>query len=365
MSAALSIREIEWESAPLVEPKPDAEVERWAREVGAPRLYPLRFFTRCPWLARGMVRLSTLPLAHLDHELADVAVVVVSRDNSCRYCYGRARFLLRAIGMSEERIESLEGELFAAEIEPRSRVGLDFARRLSRSNPPPSAADVKALREAGFSREELLELAFVTAQYVVINRVVTIVALPLGIFERIDRGWVLRLIRPIVRRLVSKRRLRTPPAVLSDEEKSGPFAPEVNGFDGLPAGRTLRQILDDAWASPILTKRAKALAFAVVARGLGAERVEREAFDLLAAEGFDRSEAEEALAHLASSALSPVESALLPFVRETLWYEPGPLQRRARELRGTLTDEELLETIGIAAFANAVCRLSRALEAIG
>ena len=365
MSAPLSILEVEWESAPLVEPKRDAELEHWARQTGAPRLYPLRFFSRCPWLARSLVRLSTLPLAHLDHELAEVAALVVSQDNSCRYCYTRVRFALRATGMSKERIESLEGELFAAEIEPRSRLGLEFARHLSRSNPPPSAADVKALREAGFSREELLELAFVTAQYVVINRVMTFVALPLGAFGRVDQGWVLRLIRPIARRMGRKRHLRLPPVFLSAKENSGPFASEVTGFDGLPAGRTLRQILDDAWASPILTKRAKALAFAVVARGLGAERVEREAFDLLAAEGFDRSAAEEALAHLASPALSPVESALLPFVRETLWYEPAPLQRQARELRSRLTDEELLETIGIAAFANAICRLSRALEATG
>ncbi len=365
MSAPLDLREIEWARRPLVEPTPDAEIERWARQSGAPSFYPLRYFTRCPWLARSLTRLSTLKFAHLDPEFAEMPVLVVSRDNSCRYCYARARFSLRAMGMSKKRIESLEADLVTAELEPRSRLGLQFARHLSRSNPPPSAADVKALREAGFSREELLELAFVTAQYVIINRVVTFVALPLRAFERIDQGWVLRLMRPMVRRVRRGYHLRVPPVFLSTEEKSGPFALVVNGFDGLPAGRTLRQILDEAWASPILTKRAKALAFAVVARGLGAQRVEREAFDRLAAEGFDRSAAEEVLAHLASPALDRVESALLPFVRETLWYEPARLQRLARELRDTLSDEECLETIGIASFANAVCRLSRALEAIG
>jgi alkylhydroperoxidase family enzyme len=251
------------------------------------------------------------------------------------------------------------------ELEPRCRLGLEFARRLSRSNPPPSAADVEALGEAGFSREELLELAFVTAQYVVINRVTTLVALPPERTERLDRGWVVRLLGPRIRRLVRARRLRRPPVFLSAEEKSGPFASQVLGLDGLPAAPKLRMILDDAWSSPILTRRAKALAFAVVARGLGAEWVEREALDLLAGERFDRSAAEGVLAHLASPALDPVESALVPFVRETLWYEPAPLQRRARELRGKLTDEELLETIGIAAYANAVCRLSRTLEAVG
>ncbi len=35
MSAPLSIREVEWESAPLVGPKRDAELEHWARQAGS------------------------------------------------------------------------------------------------------------------------------------------------------------------------------------------------------------------------------------------------------------------------------------------------------------------------------------------
>jgi AhpD family alkylhydroperoxidase len=359
------MREVEWERPPLLEPMPDRELERWAQESGMPRLYPLRFFTRCPWLARSMVRLSNIELAYLDHEIADLAVLVVSRDNSCRFCYAGARILLRAAGMSGETIESLEGELVSAELDPRQRSGLEFARRLSRSNPPPSRADFEALREAGFTREEILELSFVTAQYVVINRATTLLALSPEPGERLDRAWVVRLLRPLMARLIRKRHVRRAPVSLSEEEKCGPFASEVNGFDGLPAGPTLRAILDEAWASEILTRRAKALAFAVVARGLGAKRVEGEALERLAAEGMDPADAEAVMAHLASPALTPVESALVSFVRETIWYEPAPLQRRARELRGTLSDEELLEAIGLASYANAVCRLSRVLEAIG
>ena len=85
-----------------------------------------------------MARLSTLDLAHIDHQLAEIVVLVVSRDNSCRFCYAGARFLLRVSGMSDERIDALESNLITAELEPRSRLGLEFARRLSRANPPPS-----------------------------------------------------------------------------------------------------------------------------------------------------------------------------------------------------------------------------------
>lgn len=364
MSARLEIREVEWESPPLFAPRRDAGLERWARESGAPSLYPLRFFAGCPWLARSMVKLSTPELAHLDHELAHLAVLVVSRDNSCRFCYAGARLLLRIAGIPPERIESVEAGLATAEIEPRSRLALEFVRRLSRCNPPPSRAEVQALLDAGFSREQLLELSFVTTQYVVINRTTTLVALPPSLPERLDRSWVIKLLSPLGARIRRKRWIRRAAISLSPEEKTGPFATEVVGLDGLPVGRILRGILDEAWASPILSRRAKALAFAVAARGLGAKIVEQEALELLAAEGLDGAATEEVLAHLASPALDAVESAVLPFVRETLWYEPAPLQRRARELLGQLTQEQLLEVIGIASFANAVARLSRVLEVI-
>lgn len=80
---------------------------------------------------------------------------------------------------------------------------------------------------------------------------------------------MLRLTRPLIRRYLRGRRLLPAPSFLSDEEKSGPFAAYLNDFDGIPLGQKLRQILDDTWASPSLTNRAKALAFALVARGPG------------------------------------------------------------------------------------------------
>jgi len=358
-------REIEWERTPLIEPQRDAELERWVRESGAPSAYPLRFFSRCPWLARSMARFSRVDLAHLDCALADLVTLVVSRDNSCRFCLAGCRILLRATGMHEVGIEALESDLVSAEQAPPSRLALEFTRRLSRCNPPPSPGDVEMLRGAGFSREEILELAFVTVQYVAINRINTLVALPPQRVERLDRGWLTGILRLALRRVLAARRVHLPPLFLSAEEKAGPFAAEVSGLDGLPAARALRQILDEAWSSPILSRRAKALTFAVVARGLAATRVESEALDLLTEEGFDRTAGEDVLAHLASPALDPLESALVSFLPETLWYEPAPLQRRVRELRGQLSDAELLEAIGLAAWANGVCRLSLALEAIG
>ena len=55
--------------------------------------------------------------------------------------------------------------------------------------------------------------------------------------------------------------------------------------------------------------------------------------------------------------LDPVERVLVPFARETIWYEPAPLQRRARALQERLTNPQVLEAIGVAAMANGLCRM--------
>jgi hypothetical protein len=50
-------------------------------------------------------------------------------------------------------------------------------------------------------------------------------------------------------------------------------------------------------------------------------------------------------------------------VRETLWYEPAVLQRRTRALRDSLTQEQLIEAIGVASLANGLCRMAAVVMA--
>jgi hypothetical protein len=49
---------------------------------------------------------------------------------------------------------------------------------------------------------------------------------------------------------------------------------------------------------------------------------------------------------------------LVPFARETIWYEPAMLQRRARSLRDRLSPTQLLEATGVTALANGLCRMN-------
>ena len=352
-----ALSEIEWEDC-LLEPQRNTELERWARsELGRPA-GGMRYFAPLPWLLRAMVHLETVPLARVSPDLADLAMLVGSRDNACRFCYAAIRTLLRIMGVPDARIDRLEENLLTAELNEHDKLGLDLVRRLSHCNPPPTTADKKALREVGFSEAELRELAFIAARVGFFNRCTTLGALPPAVMERLQQSWFLPLIRPILRRLLARTRHRGEPESLPDECKSGPFSEVVRGLDGLPAARILHRILHEAWASSELTTRAKALVFAVVARGLGSASCERESRRLLAEEGLTEPQVDEILAHLASPVLDPVESAILPFARETLWYDPAPIQRLGMQVQRVLTPEQFLELIGLTSFANAVCRLA-------
>lgn len=356
------LQDIEWEK-PLVEPREDRELERWLKKrIG---LVPpaMRYLLGCPTLVYMESELELAPLIHVDHELRGLVALVVSQDNSCRFCYAATRVLLSIIGMSDERIRKLEHALQTTRHDPRVEPALDFARRISRSNPPPSAADKKALIEAGYGDAAIRELAFAAGGVVLANRIATLPALPPQRTERLADSWLVRLFRPLLAWRVRPLLRRTgQPEFLTDDLKRGPYAYLVLTLDGLPAARALRLALDELWASPHTTPRAKALVFAVVARGLGSRRAEREALRLIAQEGLAQENAERILADLAGPGLDPVEAAVVPYARETLWYEPASIQQRGRALLQQLSSEQFLEVVAVASLANMVCRLDAVLD---
>ena len=191
-----AMQEMEWEEC-LLEPRRDKAVEREIRKAGGFVLPTISFFQPCPWLARSSgTSYRTRQLVHTDLALADLIFLVVSQDNSCRFCYGSQRSLLRIQGFDEERIQRLEDMSFTAEDDPRERLALDFARQVSRANPPPAAAEKDALREAGYSEESVKEIAYVAAFTVMGNRITTLPAMPL---ERpLEERWFVKLFRPLV-----------------------------------------------------------------------------------------------------------------------------------------------------------------------
>ena len=356
------LADIPWEES-LLEPRRDAELEREVRKAYGIVPPAIRFLAPCPWLVRAMARsnFQSGQLAHIDVVLGELIFLAVSQDNSCRYCYAGQRAQLRIQGFDEERIRRLEDASFSAEGDRRESAALDFARRLSRANPAPGSADKAVLRETGYSDDAIKEIAYMAAYTVLANRTTTLIAAPPEGFEGLEDRWYVRLLRPVLARLLRSRRWRGKPERLAPELRTGPFAHVALALDGSPTARVWQEILALAWDSAVLSSRAKTLVFAVVARGLASERVEREARELLADQGLDSAALGEVLSHLASPDLDRVESVIVPFARETIWYRPTEIQRRARELRDVLTVEELVELIGVVGLANAACRLSLVL----
>jgi alkylhydroperoxidase family enzyme len=353
------LKDVEWLD-PLVARERNRELERYVKQEAGLVPPHTRFFGACPWIMRADIDFD-VGCAHIG-PLADLIYLIVSRDNSCRFCYGASRMFMRMAGMSAAQIERLEQDVETARLEPRVRLALDFARRVSRSSPPPGIAERKALSEAGYSEAAIQELALFAGVVIFHNRFTTLLALPPQLLERVASSWWGGLLRFRFKGVL--KRLHSQP----EREDSGieaddaPYAGLTRSLAGLPHARLLRRTLDEAWASPHLRPRTKALVFAVIARGLGSTAAEREACRLLAAEGMAADAIAESLANLASPALDADEARILPYVRETIWYQPASVQRRGRVLGEQLGHAALLETVGVAALANMVCRIALTLD---
>ena len=75
------------------------------------------------------------PYTALPPDLIDRIHLVVSQDNSCRYCYGVQRAILRIHGLTDADIERLVRDGQTHDASPAERAAMEFARRVSRADP--------------------------------------------------------------------------------------------------------------------------------------------------------------------------------------------------------------------------------------
>ena len=354
-----ALEQIAWEPC-MLRPRPDRAVESYARKrMGLPNP-ALRYFAPVPWLARAVTDLHAEHglLIHLDQRIADLVGMVVTQENSCRYCFAAYRAMLWLQGMDRTRIEQLERDLSSGALPPRVQAALALGRGQTRSGPQGMREAWRTMRREGVRPEELRELAFTVATTDFQNRVHTIPAIPSQPLERKPDRLMVRLLRPLLDRVLRKRRVRGEETPLA-RRPDYPYAELVFAFGGSPIAAILDRTLQEMWDSPHLTRRCKLLMFAVIARGLPCERCVLEVGRALEAEGVSPDTQAQVLAHLDAPQLDPVERLLVGFARETLWYEPAALQRRARVLREQLgNDEPFIEAVGVAALANGLCRMA-------
>lgn len=355
---ASALEHVAWEPC-LIQPHRDRALESYARRrVGLP-VPSLRYFVSVPWLARAVIDLHPELglLMHLDQDVADLLLLVVSQENSCRFCYAAVRALLRVQGMSDARIERLEQQLSRADGRAaRTAAALAFGRSQSRIGPAGAREARQALRRAGFGEDEMREVGFVVATTDFLNRVHSIPAIPSRPLERMPDQLPIRLLRPLIRRLLQKHRFRGRATPL-EREPPHPYRRLVEAYAGSPIAAALSAAIAGMWASSVLTRRSKLLMLAVIARGLGCQVCAREIGDALGGEGLAEPVLAQILSHLDAPELDARERLLVRFARETIWYEPSALQRRARTLSAHLSGPQLTEAIGVASLANGVCRL--------
>src|SRR3984893_286972 len=202
---------VAWEAC-LVEPHPDRGMATAPRRKTGIPVPSIRYFASVPWLARALLDLHPEYglLIHLDQNVADLLTLVVSQENSCRFCYAAQRALLWGQGMSEARIQRVEPELSAG-LAPRAAAAIAFGRAQSRIGPAGARDALQALRRAGFGDDEMKEIAFTVGAAAVFNRAHPAPASPARPGGRMPDQVHMRLLRPLINRILQRHRFRGRP----------------------------------------------------------------------------------------------------------------------------------------------------------
>ncbi len=314
-----------------------------------------RHLMSVPWLMRVSLTMGGYTPRELPRELADLTFFVVSRDNACRYCAGLGRTLLRVFGYRDATIDRLERELPIADLDPQLEPALDVARKLSRFNPPPRAAEFARLRKLGLGDAAINELVYVAATTAHANRLATFLDVPLEPFAEQRKGLLFRLTSPLIRRSIrAKRRAWTPPAAAPP----GPYEPLLANLSRTPVlQQTIRWALARSREASRVPRRSAAMLTAVVARALDCPRAEALARADARVHGLADDEAALWLQRLTAPGMSELERALIPLARETTRYQSHLIKPRFAALSERFDDETVIEAVGLYAQANMLCRL--------
>ncbi len=102
------------------------------------------------WGSFGALGAGVIP-ARLGEQIA----VAVANRNACEYCLAAHTALGRKAGASAEEMAAAQG---GESTDPKTTAALRFALKVVEARGQISDADVRAVREAGFSDEEIVEI---------------------------------------------------------------------------------------------------------------------------------------------------------------------------------------------------------------
>jgi alkylhydroperoxidase family enzyme len=320
-----------------------------------PLVSPETIMARTPWMKPP----SMSRPAYAPPRLIDIATLVTTQENACRYCYGAMHTMMRLSGYSEKRITDLERDVQLADGLTREVVSL--SRKLSRSNPRPVREELEALQRFGLAPKAVAEIVFLVAFACFATRVGTFLSLPPDLkTEKAIENPIKRLIGSVRFRLspMRTRRVGPTPPVNAD----GLLGKLVRALPDAPVASWFAAQLEVTFSAPAIPRRTKLLMLAVIARTLGCPFCEGAAREDLAALGLDTMESGKALDSLSGPGVTADDALLLDWARDTVRYETGPMQKRMRQLAAEVSTDVLLEAVGTAAISNTAVRLAMLVQ---
>ena len=110
----------------------------------------------------------------LEREEIEMLIVTVSGVNDCLYCVVAHGALLRIFAEAPKLADQLATNHRSADLSEQHRAMLDFAVKLTEEPGRIDDADLEALREAGFSTEEIWDVGSVVSVFNLSNRMATL-----------------------------------------------------------------------------------------------------------------------------------------------------------------------------------------------
>lgn len=166
---------LSWLCVPAEEELPPAVLELWAPSLerlgfvpNVLRLYALRPTHLLAWNAHyDELMKGDSGLSKAEREMI---AVVVSVANECAYCIAAHSAALRKLTKDAALSDLIASDHRKAAIPERLKTALDYAVKLTREPTKMSAADVQQLRDAGWSDEDVMDIAEVTGMFNMSNR---------------------------------------------------------------------------------------------------------------------------------------------------------------------------------------------------
>ena len=100
----------------------------------------------------------------------EMIAVVVSVANECRYCIAAHSAALRKLTKDPALADQIAADHRAADISDRMKVALDYSLKLTTSPQSMVETDVQALRDAGWTDGDAMDIAEVTGLFNMSNR---------------------------------------------------------------------------------------------------------------------------------------------------------------------------------------------------